>query len=64
MAHKILDLRADSELEADIDDLRCKSNDGSLTEDEEAEYRDFVEAVDIISVIQAKARRLLAQHST
>ena len=64
MARKIVDLRADSELEAHIDDLRCKANDGSLTEDEEAEYRDFVEAVDIISVIQAKARRLLAQHST
>lgn len=63
MARKIVELRADTETEARIDELRRKSNDGTLTEEEEAEYKDFVEAVDIISVIQAKARRFLARHS-
>jgi len=31
---------------------------------EEAEYKDFVEAVDLISIMQAKARRFLAKQST
>ena len=33
------------------------------TPEEEAEYRDFVEAVDIVSIIQAKARRFLDRHA-
>ena len=48
MASVLLDLRADSELEAHIDELRRKANSGTLTPTEEAEYRDFVEADDLI----------------
>jgi len=46
MAAAILELRADSELEAHIGELRQKANDGTLTPGEDAEYKDFVEAVD------------------
>jgi hypothetical protein len=63
LARAIVDLRVDAELENHINGLRRKSNDGTLTPDEQAEYKDFVEAVDVISVIQAKARRFLARHS-
>jgi hypothetical protein len=63
LARTIVGLRVDSELEDHINDLRCKSNAGSLTEDEESEYKEFVEAIDVISVIQAKARRFLANYS-
>ena len=63
MASVLLELRADSELEAHIDDLRLKANSGTLTPAEEAEYKDFVEAVDLISILQAKARRFLAKQS-
>jgi hypothetical protein len=34
-----------------------------MTAEEEAEYRDFVEAVDVISILQAQARRVLAKPS-
>jgi len=61
VANALVELRADSELEAHISELRRKANDGSLTPDEEAEYRDFVEAVDLISIMQAKARRFIAR---
>ena len=61
MASALLELRVDSELEARVGDLRRKANDGTLTPTEDAEYRDFVEAVDLISVMQAKARRFLAK---
>lgn len=61
MASALLDLRVDSELEARIGELRRKSNEGTLTLEEDAEYKDFVEAVDLISIMQAKARRFLSK---
>jgi hypothetical protein len=63
MASLLLELRADPELQAHIGELRRKANDGTLTPAEEAEYKDFVEAVDLISIMQAKARRFLARQS-
>jgi hypothetical protein len=63
MASILLKLRADPELEAHIGELRRKANDGTLTSAEEAEYKDFVEAVDLISIMQAKGRRFLARQS-
>ena len=61
VAAALLDLRADSEMEAHVGELRRKANDGTLTPAEDAEYKDFVEAVDLISIMQAKARRFLAK---
>ncbi len=63
MASVLLALRADSDVEAHIGELRRKANDGTLTPAEDAEYKDFVEAVDLISIMQAKARRFLAKQS-
>ena len=62
MANAIANLRADPRTEAHIDILRRKANEGTLTVEEDTEYKDFVEAVDIISIIQAKARQFLAKH--
>ena len=62
MANALLELRADSELEAHIAELRRKANEGTLTAAEDADYKDFVEAVDLISIIQAKARHFLTRH--
>lgn len=59
VARKIVDLRADVDLEERIVVLRQKANEGTLTPDEDQEYKDFVEAVDIISIIQTKAHRVL-----
>ncbi len=62
VAQAIVDLRVDPETEARIEALRQKANEGTLTAEEDAEYKDFVEALDIISVIQSKARQFLARH--
>ncbi len=62
LASRLADLRADEEMQAEIELLRRKANEGTLTPDEEAAYKDFVEAVDVISIIQSKARRFLARH--
>ncbi len=60
-AQKLIDLRVDKELQARVEELRRKANDGSISADEDAEYKDFVEAVDVISVLQAKARQVLVR---
>lgn len=62
-ASAILNLRADAEVEGRIEDLRRKANDGTLTPAEEAEYKDFIEAVDVVSIMQAKARRFLSRQA-
>ncbi|HUG90268.1 MAG TPA: hypothetical protein VML55_05520 [Planctomycetaceae bacterium] len=62
VARTIVGLRADPELRAEIDELRRKANEGALTAEEDAEYKDFVEAIDVLSIIQAKARRFLSKH--
>ena len=64
VARVIINLRADEETEAEVQRLREKANEGKLTADEEASYKDFVDAVDVISIIQSKARRYLARHSS
>jgi len=60
VARKIAELRADPETQARVDELAEKSNEGKLTAEEEAEYKGYIEAADIIAVFQTKARRFLA----
>ena len=62
-ASKLVGLKADDELLSHIEILRGKANQSAITADEEAEYREFVEAVDVISILQAKARRVLLKPS-
>ena len=62
-AKTLVELQADCELLSHIEILRGKANQGTMTAEEEAEYREFVEAVDVISILQAKARRVLAKFS-
>ena len=63
VARVIINLRADEETEAEVQQLRDKANEGGLTAEQEAKYNDFVEAVDVISITQSKARRFLARHN-
>jgi hypothetical protein len=62
LAQKLVELRADPELERHIEDLRDKANQGSLSAEEDADYKELIEAIDIIAILQSKARRFLAQH--
>ena len=62
-ASALLNLRADPDLEAGIEELRRKANEGALRPEEDAEHKDFVEAVDIVSIMQAKARRVLSRQA-
>ena len=63
VARALVGLRASPDLLADVEDLRRKANEGTLTPEEDVKYKDFVEAVDVVSIIQSKARQFLAKHA-
>jgi uncharacterized protein YnzC (UPF0291/DUF896 family) len=54
-----VNLRADPAVQERLDELADKSTEGTLTDDERAEYESYIHAIDFISVLQAQARRLL-----
>jgi hypothetical protein len=59
VARRIVDLRADAALQTRIDELAKKANEGELTDEEEVEYKAYVDGIDIIGILQAKARAML-----
>ncbi len=58
-AEKILGLRADEALFSKLDILRSKANLGTITSDEDTEYKEIVEAIDIISMLQLRAQQVI-----
>jgi hypothetical protein len=59
-AKRLVDLRADPELQDRIDELADKSTEGELTPKERLEYETYVRAGTLISILQLKARKSLA----
>jgi hypothetical protein len=59
VAAKVADLRADEAMQNRIDYLAERSNEGLLTAEEREEYAGYLHAIDVIAVLQAKARSLL-----
>ena len=58
-ARKIAAMKADEALQGRVDELASKANQGMLTDDERAEYDRYLAAFHFVTVMQAKARRLL-----
>jgi hypothetical protein len=52
-------LRADPELQARMDELAEKCNEGRMTPEEREEYDTSVRFANYLAIIQARARRLL-----
>jgi hypothetical protein len=63
VARRVVDIRLDSEMQAELESLRAGANEGSLTPEQERRYKRLVEALDTLAVIQLKARRALADHA-
>lgn len=57
-AQKLIDWKVSDELRHRVEDLGRKANRGVLTEEEDAEYRAYLDDAEVISLMQAKARRL------
>jgi hypothetical protein len=62
LAQRIAELRATPEAQARLDELADKCNEGELTPEETAEYDSYVDAIDLIAVLQAQARDILKAH--
>jgi hypothetical protein len=60
VARRIAALRASTTLQARLDELARKANEGQLTDADREKYEAYVEAIDLIGILQAKARRILA----
>ena len=61
VAHRIIAARLDVETQGRIDELAGKANRGTLTQEEKDEYSQFVEYIDVIGIIKAKAQSLLGR---
>ena len=60
-ARELAALRATPDVQARLDELADKGNEGTLTDEERAEYLAHVDAIDLISILQAEARSVLAR---
>jgi hypothetical protein len=59
-ARQLVALRADPQFQERLDTLADKCTEGQLSPDEREEYETYVRAVHLIAILQAKARKLLA----
>jgi len=60
-AEALLRLRADREMQGRIEELADKCTEGRLTSEERDEYEALIRVGNFVAVLQAKARRLLAE---
>lgn len=57
-AQKLIDWTISDDLRKRIEELGAKANRGELSPKEDAEYREYLDDAEIISLLQAKMRRL------
>lgn len=62
-AEHIVKFRINAKTQAKINKLAEKANEGLLTEKEQAEYMSFIEAMDLIGILQSKARQILLRRT-
>jgi len=63
-AEELAAMRATPQVQDRVEELAEKCNEGKLTPDERAEYEAYVDAIDVISLLQAKARAVLARQKS
>jgi len=59
-ARRLLALKADPKLQARVDYLAGRCNQGLLTSEERAEYANYVTFGTFVAILKSKARQLLA----
>lgn len=62
-ARQFAEIQADEELQEYVKDLARKANDGTITPEEDAEYKAIVDAADMVGILRLKAKRYLKQHA-
>jgi len=60
-ARALVELRVEPRIQARVDELAEKCNEGHITAEERSDYEAYVQASTLIGILQAKARRVLAK---
>jgi len=58
-ARRVAEFRIGPSVQARVDVLAERANDGTLTEEERDEYDSFIDATDLIAILQIKAQQRL-----
>ena len=61
VAKRVVELRADPAVQARLEELAEKCNEGAITPEEMAEYDAYIQAMDVVAVLQKKARTLIVR---
>jgi hypothetical protein len=59
-ARALVEYRATAEVQARVDELADKCNEGELSDAERDEYDEYLQAFHAIAILQQKAKRVLA----
>ena len=63
VAQKIAEIRVDPDLDERVRELGQKANDGTISPEEDAEYKRYIEVGGFLNVLKAKARFVLSRHA-
>jgi hypothetical protein len=63
-AQRVLAQSIDPEIQARVEVLAERANEGELTPEERSEYLSYVEAADLLAIFKLKARRHLETNGT
>lgn len=63
-AARLVEMRADDDVQGRIDELANKCTEGQLTDEERQEYDTYIRAIDFISIMQSKARQVLQRNGS
>ena len=61
VARHLISIKADEQLSKRILELGSKASEGTLSPSEEQEYDAYIEANDIVAILQAQARQVLGR---
>ena len=60
-AERIVAYRVDPETQSRVEELASKANDSSLADEDREEYREFVDAFDLVAILKSRARKFLSR---
>jgi hypothetical protein len=60
VARRIAALRAPEHVQRRLDELAEKSQDGTLSADEQTQYETWIRAINFLGILQVKARKIIA----
>lgn len=64
LAQRLVDYHPSAEAVARLETLRSEANEGALSADDQIEYESLIESLDLVAILQTKAREALDQRAS